>query len=530
MSSLPGQPAAQRNAVPDEAAAPPARRPEPARAGLAEILRRRVTIHRVAVAALTTAVAALYSVYGLAQFAGFHEEVYDLVIFDQAVRSYAHFRPGISIAKGVYDGFGPHFSVLGDHWSPVLALLAPFYWIHDSPVTLLVAQGVLFALAIPPLWAFTRRAAPGGGRTATAVAYFVCVAYGLSWPLAVASGVGFHEVAFVPVLTAVFFERMYAGRVRTALLAAGALLFVKEDMGLLLAGFGLWLLASRARVPRQRLIAGCLIAGGLAATWVATYVLRRAFGGNPTYYWEYSQLGRNVPQAALHVITHPLGTLRMFVTPRVKLDTLTLLFGAMLFLPLLSPITLAALPLLAERMLAQHWSWWAVGWQYNAFVVMVLVCAAVDGAARLNTWATAARARGRVHAGGSRPFAAAGALLCLTAVLLVPKFPLGAMLRPGFFTRSAQARAAAAADAAVPSGVTVAAGDGVGPELSGRDTVLLWDSRPSQPQWVVAQTSQGFTPFTRSQELRQVEVLERSGYQVRFERDGYLVLYRASVR
>ena len=113
--------------------------------------------HRLAVAVLTAVPAAAYITYGLVQYATFRVGTFDLVIFDQAVRSYAHLHLGVSPVKGVQDGFGPAFSVLGDHWSPVIAVLAPLYWIYDGPQDLLVAQGVLFALAVPPLWSFTRR-------------------------------------------------------------------------------------------------------------------------------------------------------------------------------------------------------------------------------------------------------------------------------------------------------------------------------------------------------------------------------------
>ena len=117
----------------------------------------RAARHRLAVAVLTAVPAAAYITYGLVQYATFRVGTFDLVIFDQAVRSYAHLHLGVSPVKGVQDGFGPAFSVLGDHWSPVIALLAPLYWIYDGPQDLIVAQGVLFALAVPPLWAFTRR-------------------------------------------------------------------------------------------------------------------------------------------------------------------------------------------------------------------------------------------------------------------------------------------------------------------------------------------------------------------------------------
>ena len=107
----------------------------------------RPSPHLIAVGALTAVMAVGYSAFSLILNYTFQTSSYDLVIFDEAVRSYAHFQPGISIIKGVHNNFGPHFSVLGDHWSPILAALAPLYWIYNSPETLLVAQAVLFALA-----------------------------------------------------------------------------------------------------------------------------------------------------------------------------------------------------------------------------------------------------------------------------------------------------------------------------------------------------------------------------------------------
>ncbi len=343
--------------------------------------------HIVAVGLLTALMAAGYSVFSLVLNYTFQTSSYDLVIFDEAIRSYAHFHPGISIVKGLHNGFGPHFSILGDHWSPILASLAPLYWIHSSPTTLLVAQAVLFALALPPLWVFTRRAF-GGGRRATAAAYLVSVAYMLSWPIASAAAFDFHEVAFAPVLIAVALERLQAGRLRTALIALGALLLVKEDMGLLVAGIGVYLAVTRPQlVPRQRIVALALIVGGVADTWLATYIFIPAFGGHASYYWAYGALGHNVPQVAAHIVTHPVGALRLFITPGIKLDTILWLLAPFCFLSLLSPISIAVIPLLAERMLQDHFpNWWVTGYHYNAYLVIILACGGVDGAARLGRW------------------------------------------------------------------------------------------------------------------------------------------------
>jgi uncharacterized membrane protein len=508
-------------------------------------------VHLLAVGALTAVAAAAYSAFALLRYYTFQTASYDLVIFDQAVRSYAHLRPGTSIIKGVHNGFGPDFSVLGDHWSPILAALAPLYWIHNSPETLLVAQAVLFALAIPPLWVFTRRAFGGGGQ-ATAAAYLVSASYALSWPIASAVGFDFHEVAFAPVLTAVALERLQAGRLRSALIALAALLLVKEDMGFFVAGIGIYLAVSRPRVvPRQLLVAAALVVVGLADSVLATYMLIPAFGGRADYYWAYQSLGNNVPQVIGHMITHPVGSLRVLMTPRVKVDTTLWLLAAFCFLSLRSPIVLAVIPLLAERMLASKFpNWWVTEFHYNAYLVIVLAFAAVDGAARLDRWSVQVRqdlAAWRQRAAGAAAGASAAraaavrgagpvALGCAVAMLavavyLVPRFAFGAALHSSFYHRDAQMKAAAAADAVVPSGVTVQAVNNLGPQLSGRDTVLLWDGDgqhgPLRPPWVVADVArQAFTFASLSQQKQSVATLLRSGYRIVFQRDGYVVLHR----
>jgi uncharacterized membrane protein len=519
----------------------------------------------IKVAGLTAAAALLYCLDALILFRRFLASTFDLVIFGQGVRGYAHFHAPVSIARGISDGQGAHFMLLADHWSPILALLAPLYWIHDSPDTLLVAQGVLFALAIPPLWIYTRR------QLGPAAAYFVSVAYALSLPVMAAVVFDFHEVAFVPVLTAVLVERFDAGRRWHGVLAAVAMLLVKEDMGLLVAGFGCYLL-----LTRRRWTGLAFVVGGLAATWVATHLLIPAFGGSATFYWAYGQFGPTLGSAAANVITHPLHALRVFVTPWVKARTMIGLLATFGFLPLASPMVIAVLPLLAERMLASGYPlWWQAKFQYDAFVVMMLCCAAVDGAARLQRcWPggddrSAGRgatpqdppAPGGTHPprppwGGThpprplwhprsprplgsprrtfharvrraRPATLWAAGICAAALVYFPSSPLGPLLHPGFYGVNARMRAAAAAIAHVPAGVEVEASNNIGPRLSGRDTVLLLDGTPRWAPWVVGDTIGLDFPFcSPSQQAQEVSYLRAHGYSLVFADDGYVVLHR----
>jgi len=548
--------------------------------------------HVIGVGIVTAVVAAIYSVYALVLYATYQDSSYDLVIFDQAIRSYSKFHLGTSIIKGLHNGFSPGFSVLGDHFSPLDAVLAPLYWIYDGPQTLLIAQPILFALAIPWLWTFTRRAFGGSGWKATAAAYLASVAYGLSWPIAAAVAFDYHEVALAPVLIAIALERLQAGRLRPALIAVALLLLVKEDMGLLVAGLGLALLVSVSpTVRRQRLAGIALIAAGLVYSLVATEILIPLFGGRANYYWAYSGWGQNIPQVIQHALENPRRFIRLMFVPDAKYQTIKWLFAVFCFLPLLSPLTLAALPLLVERMQAddKFHSWWGMLGQYNAFIVVILVFAAVDGAARLDRWITrfwrymeGGRVRPAVSAPGSvpaddmppavlaaateqataapakQPPAAAEppgrgpgrgpeqarqglgsgvvalaccAAICAATLYTVPRFALGAALHGSFYAQTAQSRAAAAADDAVPSGVVVAAANYLGPELSRRDTVLMWDgdgfTPPFAAPWVVADVQRHEMTFGDVADQRaEVRLLLSHGYKVVFSRDGYLVLHR----
>ena len=563
--------------------------------------------HLAGVSALTALIAGFYSAFALALYATYRDSSYDLVIFDQAIRSYSRFHLGISVIKGVHNGFSPNFSVLGDHFSPLDAVLAPLYWIHNGPENLLIAQPILFALAIPWLWVFTRRALGGAGWKATTGAYLVCVSYGLSWPIAAAVAFDYHEVAFAPLLTAIALERLQAGRLRPALIALGLLLLVKEDMGLLVAGIGAALLVSLSpTVPRQRLVGVILILVGLAYSIVAVDVLIPAFGGRAHYYWAYPQYGRNIPQVILHLLENPAQFFRMMYIPSIKLYTLKWLFAPLFFLPLLSPLTLAALPLLIERMQAnqQFIAWWGMKGQYNAFLVIVLVFASVDGAVRLSRWIvrlwqymesrqtspdiatrTAAETPA-VTTAGDEPAAvvpavtvpaaavptpanpapdaadqapadvaaaaeladprsdetqmrvrssivalACCAAVCAGTLFTVPMFHVRDALHASLYAGTASSRAAAAAVNTVPSGVVVAAANDLGPELSARDTVLMWDgdgyTPPYAAPWVVADVQRSEMTFRGlPHQRRAVARLLSHGYKIVFQRDGYLVLHR----
>lgn len=461
-------------------------------------------------ALLTVAAAGLYALFSLQQYRHFHTSAYDSVIFDQAVRAYAHFQLPVVPVKNVHNELGPSFVLLADHFSPVLALLAPLYWVWADVPALLVAQAVLFAASIPFVWRFTRRV------FGPAPAYAVSASYALAWGLQTALATDFHEIAFALPLIALALERAQARRAGQAALAVLALLLVKEDFGPFVTAFGVYL-----AILGWRRLGAALAVGGLAAFALTVQWLMPLFGaGHGFAYWSYGALGPDLPSAVWQIVRHPLDALRIATTPSVKVSTLLWLFAPWGFLPLLSPITLLALPVLAERMFSTNWHYWGTAYHYSAVLMPVLALAAVDGSARLLRLLPRPRWAPRV----ALALALAGLVV---AAGLVRQFPFQVLFTAAEWRTSATERSAYQILAAVPSGVTIEADSRLGPHLTRRMTVLLLDQKPRWAPWVVIDIGQQYFPFDDvSQARARYALLTAAGYRVVAAAGGFRLLHR----
>lgn len=282
---------------------------------------------------------------------------WDLGIFEQAIRAYAHFQAPIADLKG------PGANILGDHFSPITALLGPVYRLFPGPVTLLVAQAALFAVSAVPV---TRVAARllGRGRGLA-----IGIAYGVSWGLQRAVDFDFHEICFAVPLIAFSLEAVIRKRWYPAMLWAAPLVFVKEDMGATVAAIGavVWIRARRdpERGPRAVPLAVVLMGFGVIVSALALGVVIPGFNGGGSYdYWD--KVGSGGEQTG----TIPFGT--------VLRTLLWILLPTTGLLALRSPLLLAAVPTLGWRFLSHDDHYWGTDWHYNAVLMPVVLLALVD--------------------------------------------------------------------------------------------------------------------------------------------------------
>ncbi|MEV5706561.1 DUF2079 domain-containing protein [Actinoallomurus sp. NPDC052274] len=368
-----------------------------------------------------------YAALSLARYRRMATLSWDLGIFEQAVRGYAHLRAPIVDIKA------PGANILGDHFSPIIALLAPFYRIFPTPVTLLVVQAALFASAAIPI---TRVAARllGRGRGLA-----IGVAYGLSWGVQRAIEFDFHEIAFAMPLLALSLEATLRGRWWAAMAWALPLVLVKEDMGLTAAAVGLVVALRARRDPAASRVLPCavaLVAFGVACTVLALLVMIPAFNHGGDYgYWQ--KLTGHGVSGARHV---PPG-----IAVRAVLWILVPTSG---LYALRSPLLLVAVPTIGWRLASKDAHYWGLDWHYSAVLMPVVLLALVDAVA----W-TRARTDGPRWA---REYAARlPAAVAVAALALTTTLPLGALLHWGTYRVDARTVAVKRLLRKIPDGATV---------------------------------------------------------------------------
>src|SRR5690625_7041732 len=139
---------------------------------------------------LLAALASLaYGLLGTQQWRNLVAPSWDLGIFTQLAKAYGGLDAPIVPIKG------DAVNLLGDHFHPILVLLAPVWWVWPSGLALLWTQALLLGVSAVPLTRLAiDRLGPGLGSAAGA-------AYVFSFGLQAAMAVQFHEIAFaVPLL------------------------------------------------------------------------------------------------------------------------------------------------------------------------------------------------------------------------------------------------------------------------------------------------------------------------------------------
>ncbi|WP_121587977.1 DUF2079 domain-containing protein [Propionibacterium australiense] len=441
----------------------------------------------------------------------------DLTIFDQAIRSLAHGEPGYTAMKS------PGMSIFGDHWHPIIAVLAPFYWLWDDPRTLLIAQALCVAWADWVLGRLAQRRV-GTGPALAITAAWLCA-------LGTQSAVifDFHEVALGLPLLAYALSAFCQQRWGRFWVLTASLMLVKEDMCFLVGGLAIALLV------RRRIRAG-LGLGIFAVAWTAAAVFVVIPRFNPNHVYAYLGSLGTVTVEGVQDTGHPA-----WYGPLATIGTAAILLAATGFVAARSALIWGFIGPFAMRALSKNPQHWTTGFHYNLLPMLVACFAFVDAWPAL---VARAEALGSGQAGGLRARAVrAWRALALPVVVLVAlvSIPTGAVLHD---LTGEPCRAACAeldeATAMVPAGSWVGADVYLTNHLTDRFEVSQWRptdgylddlGKPVDPDWLVLNLETISYENESDAWVRDFladPVVRGTRYDVRWAGDAIVVLQRAN--
>ncbi|VXB26149.1 conserved membrane hypothetical protein [Citricoccus sp. K5] len=489
--------------------------------------------------AVMAVAAVLYLVHSFLRFRNFEAKGYDLGIFDQAVRQYALFREPIVPIKGV------DFNILGDHFHPVIALVAPLYWIWDDPRMLGIAMTALLVSTAIPVYLFVRR------RFRHATALVAAAALLLWWPFQAMVNWDFHEVSFGVPIAAWIIWAIDGRRYWLATLLAVSLLTVREDMGITLLAIAMVLAIKRAWLPA--VVTAVL---GVAGYVFATSVVIPRFSPEGEFgYWQFTALGPDMGSSIAFILSQPFDAVAVLFDHPLKIGLWLLHFVALWLLPFLSPYTLIGAPILLSRLFNDRLNVWSPVYQYDAILAPIFLLAALEALARIGAWREARRqpsadsshpARRRrtgsaataspgapgVEQPGRLPLVFVSVLLgcgVLGTAVFPQVFPFHRTVTGQNWQMTEWAHALDRAVESIPDDVCVEAADNAVPHLVDRTYVgLHGDMGDELATWMIIDTTVeelgGWDPLTPDEALDRAE---RLGYEPVTEDDhGIWVLHR----
>jgi uncharacterized membrane protein len=445
----------------------------------------------------------LFGALSILRHETYHSSGFDLGLFDQVMWNTVHWRPFESTMSQALPV--PH-SLLGDHFSVALLVLAPFYFAYPHPETLLVAQTVVLTCGAWPVYLLARLKLPAGYALAWVVAYLLFL------PLSYVNLDGFHEVALAvaPLGFALYFlER------RNIVVFLACLLFtflIKEEMTLIGVGFGAYVLLGK----RDWRIGPAVIAGSLLTFGALIGQVVPHFAGGRSYPYiaeRYGQVGGSPLGVLCTFVTDPLRIASSVAQPK-KIFFLFGIFGPVVALSAFAGwASLVLLPTLGYLLLSSYEPQFSFTSQYSAPLIPLVIATAILAMARIPRKAQ---------------FGLAAAVLASTITFswAFGYMPYSRKFNPDEFTLNPRYTTFVPKLAMIGPDDSVSAETGLSSHLSERRYIYDYQFEGVQDaQWVVLDYEE--SAFSMSRFQAQLAAVEAMGYVEVAEGHGLALLRRS---
>ncbi len=293
----------------------------------------------------------------MSRFSTYRSEAIDVVFFRQEIWQLSVFEI-------------PRYA-WSQHFSPILILLVPFFWIIKTGAFLMFIQVLFVISGIIPLFLVVKEKLKS---------QFLGLAIVLSYltfgGLQFGYAYGFHEILFITPLflwTYYFFTKR---QIKLYILFLLLCLAVKEEISFVVIFWGLYLLYKKNY--RYALVS---ILFGIFWYILCFYVIFPYFNSGIGFgYW--SQYPNSENSGVFGIISfaflHPFDFMKTLLSPKYKIDTIFHSFGNFSFISLLSSSTLViVLPALMEKLLSNDIAA-KNGFHYSAVICAVVLISVIE--------------------------------------------------------------------------------------------------------------------------------------------------------
>ncbi|MBR5322336.1 MAG: DUF2079 domain-containing protein [Clostridia bacterium] len=262
-----------------------------------------------------------------------------------------------------------HFAV---HFSPILYLGLPFYWVFPHPSTILALQAFVVALGILPIYKLAKHFNLSNNKTLAVIIIYVL------HPTVIANNFYyFHENCFLTVLLLFTFYFAEKGKSIPTYIFALLTMMVKEDAPIYVLFFGLYLLFSN-----KSKLKGTVLCSISVIYFAVVTKLMSVFGqGIMTYRYEnfiFEQDG-SIYSVVINIIKNPAYLFEQLLKIE-KLEFLVLMLVPMALLPfaIKKPSRLILiLPMVLINLMTEYKYQYDIGFQYTYATVAFLFYATI---------------------------------------------------------------------------------------------------------------------------------------------------------
>ncbi|PTN10291.1 DUF2079 domain-containing protein [Mangrovibacterium marinum] len=302
----------------------------------------------------------------------------DLGIFNHAIYNYAHFKTSY-FSLGLTPQETGIIECLGNHFSPLIFLLAPFYFIFGTYTLLIVQVAFIIAGGIGS-YRYSSLLTENEFTKQTVMIHFFCI-----WGIYSALAFDFHLNVIAAMLVPWLFVFNKKGNIKSLLLVSILILLTRENMSLWLAFIftGLWIDKKLRFSGFTKLIYPAAIAISIIYFVTVTSYIMPGFVPYESsgQLARYSHLGNNLSEIVKTIILEPFQSVKMLFSNtkqgdiyqpiKTELHLMVLLAGGWLFL--FRPSFLVMLvPIYFQKLLSNDPGMWGINYHYSIEFVPIL--------------------------------------------------------------------------------------------------------------------------------------------------------------